>query len=147
MTNYKPSTSNESNFRDLLDQTDEEYLLPRKAFITIRKSKSKVPQERRTTAVTKKQPSCRGKVRYRRLCVALRDADQVMQDVSLMFEVMHVYICPSCTKSKRSLVFHKGHARRMHPAKALAYAESSRRRARERANKTNTATPIIERSH
>jgi len=135
MTNYNKSSNDESNFRDLLDQTYEKYFLPRKAFIAIRKNRSKVRQKGRTISVSKKQPSCQGKIRYTRICSAVKDADKFVQDIALMFDPMHVYTCRSCTaKSKGILVFHKGHARNMLPSKALIYAESARNRAQERAN-------------
>ena len=154
MTEFKPPASSKSHFHNLLNETDQDILelpMPSETLIAKHKRRSMAPQERWTTAVTKKQLTCRGKVRYKRLCVALRDADQIMQNVSLMFECMTVYVCRSCTKSKKSPVFHKGHDRRMPKHQRSAYAESSRRRARERQSMTigppdgekDTATRII----
>jgi hypothetical protein len=78
------------------------------------------------SVVFKVVKSCDWKVHYNHFCRAIRDADRVMEEVTLLFDPMTVYRCG------KHGGFHKGHNRFMNPNAVEVYATAARDRERGR---------------
>ena len=111
-------------------------------------SRRRNPRMRVTSIGIGGSAPCDGKVCYQLFCQAIRDADQVMFDIGLMFEPMTVYACPICSEPRngkfRSPIYHKGHDRRMDQASVEIYSIASRKRAWDRYQNRDesTADPV-----